>query len=127
VCQKTLRDEENVESPFSTLRERRLFLSIRSVANAPLLLGKKPPFLPLLRIEVLGPDNGAAWTEQVHWFDAVFLANSLAEAVVSHAEGVHDMLEAGQIALPPGDFSETLQELRVAVDQLGRLFDRQSG
>lgn len=43
------------------------FLSIQSVAQAPLLLGKKPPFLPLLKIELdkLRTQNGMVGTDSL--------------------------------------------------------------
>lgn len=97
------------------------FVSIQSVLQAPLLLGNKPPFLPLLKLEVTSTEDKSLWVEELHWFDALFLAKSLAQGVVDHAEGIAEMIEAGQITPAPEGFGETLNELEQTLPRLRKL------
>lgn len=122
VLRRMLGKKEASDLPPSSQRaDLSPFLSIQSVTHAPLLLGKKPPFLPLLNFEVISSDLKTAWSAQVHWFDLLFLAKSLAEGVVDHAEGVEEMIRNGQITPAPEGFGETLEELDQAVSSLRRL------
>lgn len=97
------------------------FVSIQSVSQAPLLLGKKSPFLPLLKLEVISTEEKPLWVEELHWFDVLFLAKSLAQGVVDHAEGIAEMIEAGQITPAPDGFGETLDELEQTLPRLRQL------
>lgn len=97
------------------------FVSIRSVSQARLLLGNKPPFLPLLKLEVISTEDKSLWVEEINWFDVLFLARSLAQGVVDHAEGIAEMIGAGQITPAPEGFGETLDELEQTLTRLRKL------
>jgi hypothetical protein len=106
--------------------ERTPYLSIQGFGHSPLLLGTKPPFLPLLRVELLNAENRVLWAEQITWFDAIFVANSLINAVAEHAEGIQDMIAQNMIAkAEPGSLDEAFGELETSIRSLRNLLSQE--
>ncbi len=121
IEKKSLKVESSDEAP----SEHSPYLSIVRVAHAPLLLGKKPPFLPLIRVKFLDSQDQGVWDEQMTWFDAIFLANSLIRAVNEHAEGIQGMITQGLIvSAEPGSLDEAFGELERGIESLRSLLAR---
>ncbi|MFC5457231.1 hypothetical protein [Prosthecobacter fluviatilis] len=94
-------------------------VSVGEVSFTPFLMGKKPPYLPVVKVTINNDQNRALWSDMLHWPDMMFVSRALLEQVSEHVKDSQELQEKGMLVqMDQARIKGTLDKFRSIVDRL---------
>lgn len=95
------------------------YTEIEQVSSFPMLIGQKPPYLPLLKLIVTAENKKTILGETIQWADLLFLGHACLNQVLGHAKHSADQIRNGLITgIPEDKLDKVLNDIRSTVSEL---------
>ncbi|MCX6876555.1 MAG: hypothetical protein NTW21_22515 [Verrucomicrobia bacterium] len=92
---------------------------IGSIQSFPLLAGAQPPYIPLLRVDILSSTDTRLMSETLTWGDVLFCVMSMLSAVAQHADGTAELLKDNQLRLHPDlNLGNILRDIKLTASRI---------